>query len=214
MASHEKARIAWQRYCERNVDRSDSLPYDIACIVRGELTFVRQGNRGAFFVDRNPSWCGNAAATPLTADDATPPVGQRWYRHMTKDQFEFLVEENRIHMVDSKAYVAISTSFEYSQKYVEGGKRNGHTVTHVVELTVSPDIDLDGHFEGVAKRHGINNLQPKIEDGAFSWGLGPQCRNGILGVAFNDLMASGNVRWRLVSLLLPTDRSPVVLKKK
>ena len=139
-----------------------------------------------------------------------------WYRHMTQEQFNYLLTNNRISMVDKKAYVAITTCHSYCFKYLNGEKRNGHTNTHIVQFIIlDKNIDLNQIFKLLGKEKlGIKNMQPKIEDGAFTWGLGPQCRKGILGVMFNQLLKENKIKWRLVNFKLPINKSPIVNKTK
>ena len=57
------------------------------------------------------------------------------------------------------------------------------------------ETNLEQMFKAIAlQKLKIRALKPKIEDGAFSWGLGPQCRKGVLGQVFNDLLKLDNRR--------------------
>mmetsp|Transcript_83982 Transcript_83982/g.102878 ORF Transcript_83982/g.102878 Transcript_83982/m.102878 type:complete len:129 (+) Transcript_83982:2-388(+) len=123
---------------------------------------------------------------------------------MTQDQFNYLLKYNQISMVDKNAYVAITTSHEYCLKYFNGIKRNNHEITHIIEFYIH---DIHTNLEQIFKDLGknklkINNLRPKIEDGALSWGLGPQSRKGILGIAFNELMNDNKISWKIVNYKL------------
>ncbi|KAL3906478.1 MAG: hypothetical protein SGARI_003990 [Bacillariaceae sp.] len=164
-----------------------------ALIASGNLTFIRENRKFRFYA---------APRLGFESDEnvASAAASSCWYRHMTKEQYTHLRETNQVDMVDSKAYVAITNDWTYTYKYFSGLKRNGHIVTHIVEFLVLDGLDLDACFQEVCKKElRLEKVQPKIEDGAFSWGLGPQCRKGVMGMEFNRLLSEGKIQWRLVN---------------
>ena len=60
----------------------------------------------------------------------------------------------------------------------------------------------------------IKNVQPKIEDGAFTWGLEVQCRKGIFGQVFNELLEKNRINWKLVNFKIEISKSLIKLKNK
>jgi len=169
-------------------------------IATGDLQFIRENKKFRFFSGRRLELEPN----DLNKDSSSSKIQSFYYRHMTKEQYDYLRLTNQINMVDQNAYVAITNKWSYCNKYFSGIKRNGHLVTHIVEFHMLDGIDLVDRFQEIGKQQlGLNKIQPKVEDGAFSWGLGPQSRSGLLGEEFNRLLLEQKITWRLVNYRQP-----------
>eukprot|EP01083_Nonionella_stella_P118461 353656_1 len=180
-----KGDLKWEAFS----NKKPSKIYELQLVQQKQLRYVRDNKKWVIFE-------GDLSEIPPSKDNND----RLYYRHMNQKQFDYLLQNSKVDMVDAKAYVTITTSHKYCLKYFNNKKRNGTDNTHVVEFIIDDDVNLEQLFKLEAnKQLNILNLQPKIEDEAFSWGLGPQCRKGVLGKVFNELMAKNKIKHRLVN---------------
>lgn len=181
-----KEKIRWEKF----ITDKPSQIYELSLIQKKMLFYERDNKKYTIFY---------GILTELKNDKSN--INRLYYRHMTQNQFDFLLITNNISMVDKKAYVAITTNHKYCMKYFNGQKRNNHEITHIIEFYIH---DINTNLEKIFKETAyqklkIKNLTPKIEDGALSWGLGPQSRKGILGIVFNELLNQRKISWKIVN---------------
>ena len=76
--------------------------------------------------------------------------------------------------------------------------------TYIIEFFINDkNINIEQLFKLKAKQVlKIKNVQPKIEDGAFTWGLGPQCRKGVFGQVFLPLLSPKGLNLARISAIV------------
>lgn len=157
------------RETEKRVEGYDL--YESEDLAQGKLRPLQLGAR-------------NATLLYVTAAESDRWTGQRFYRGMGQVEFGKLAGFN---LLDPPGYGGITATRGYSADYMSGKGK----YTHVVEFLVLPGIDLEDELKKVG-------VPKKTEDGATSYGLGPEQCKGVGGVIFNDHLADGTIGWRLV----------------
>lgn len=145
---------------------------------------------------------------------------RHWYRTMSKQEFDFLLQKNQLPLLH---YSGITDRKDYCEEYLGTQVSGIHppvAYTHLVRFNLREDlkIALQERFMKSTRKP----LEPKQEKGAISWGLGQTGHSGyltedhkkknkisgIIGDYFNDLLKTVRSSWTLIAWhqYLPTSR--------
>jgi hypothetical protein len=123
-----------------------------------------------------------------------------WYRTMTREHFNYLVNTNMVNVNGENDYGGIAPTFKYCEhpKYF-GNEKSG---THIVEFELyctgeelCKEIQ-ERDKESTGKKFALSH--PKSEGGITSIGLGPKgYYKGTAGKYFNEKLLSGAIKWKL-----------------
>ncbi|CAM3645918.1 hypothetical protein [Rahnella] len=132
-------------------------------------------------------------------------IAKYWYRAMPTDEYQMLEVKNRLYFMDnpakSESYGGIATNYNYVSNS-KGYFGAHHPAVYIVEFeTPSP-----GYLYKMFTAENI--VAPKPEGDGGSYGLGPKGTNhlghevikGKAGLLFNNMLARGNIKWRVVAV--------------
>jgi len=120
--------------------------------------------------------------------------GKLFYRTMKKTEFDVLYGKSKL---NPPGYGGITDTRAYAESYLQisaTGNKTKEAGTHTVEFWIHEPIDLEAELKQLG-------LTAKAEEGAMSYGLGPEQLNGVGGTYFNELLVSRVATWRLVAFL-------------
>lgn len=157
------------------------LPHELALYNSGELQNVTHHGSSSIWLETRSS---------------EPPQGRvNVYRPMGDREATFLIQNHQL--PDTQAYQAIIEGENgriYANKYLTGVKFTDTHPTTIVEFTVPTElIDI------------LKDKQMKIEDGAFSMGLGDKAGKGL--PLFNQSLANGQTTFRIVKIKRNKDKN-------
>jgi hypothetical protein len=124
-----------------------------------------------------------------------------WYRCMTREDFEYLIKNNKVNVDGENNYGGIAPCFSYCSdtRYFGNDKAGDHIIEF--KLPGNGQDFIDQVWEVAARgKKKFKGADPKSESGCISIGLGPKgFYAGTAGVIFNKMLDSREIEWRLVN---------------